>query len=108
MHVQADEKGHPGILSNHSRGLTLAQMLWPVWEIELRGHLDARREFRPQFGGISVFFLADHQNNVRLKDLPGERVGAKHMRWHLELTSDGSEFRGKSGVSALDCADTST
>ena len=100
-HTQLDDKKNTAVLATFTKGLSVTQTLWPAWEIELWIQLEARRSFRVKFQSIPAGLATDHINNCRLKDLPLERVSAKHFRWHQELTSDGSWFESLSGKSVL-------
>ena len=99
-HTQLSDTDPPRtqVLSFKTKGLTPTQMVWPTWEQELGGQLVCRRSFKVEFQSVAARLYTDHANNVRLRDMPVERINLKHFRWHQELTADGSVLISIPGV----------
>ena len=53
------------------------------------------------FGRIPMVLHTDHGNAARLGHMPLERIGAKHFRWHAEITQGGSLLLYRAGTGTL-------
>ena len=97
----ADDLRHWIILGVLSAMVIASQQAWIAWEKELYAQMKARKGFLGITQGFPLAMLTDHENIVRVQNIPVERLQERIFRWWSEATRGHAHFEHRSGKAIL-------